>query len=79
MLLDPEPTEHGSDGDRGGALDVVVVREELLAVLGQQREGVVRVEVFKLQQALRPEETSGRAHELADEGVGAVVGRVDLR
>ena len=34
-----------------GNLDVVVVGEEVVAMLGEQREGVVRVEVLKLQQA----------------------------
>ena len=78
-LLDLDPAEDGGDGDGGGALDVVVVREVALAVLGEQREGVVRVEVFELQQALWPEEAGGSAHELAHEGVGAIVERVDLR
>ena len=32
-------------------LDVVVVGEELVAVRGEQRESVVRVEVLELQQA----------------------------
>ena len=34
-LLYLDSTEHGGDGDSGGALDVVVVREEVLAVRGQ--------------------------------------------
>ena len=50
-LLDLDPSEYGGNGDGGGALDVVVVGEELLAALRQQREGVVRVEVLELQQA----------------------------
>ena len=67
------------DRDRRRALDVVVVRQELLAVLGEQGEGVVRVEVLELQQALGAEERGRRRHELADERVRAVVRRVDHR
>ena len=78
-LLDLDPAEDGGDGDGGGALDVVVVREVALAVLGEQREGVVRVEVLELQEAARAEELARRAEELADERFLAVVGLVDRR
>ena len=42
----------------------VVVGDELVPELREQRKGVVGVEVLKLKQAPRPEEVRGRFHEL---------------
>ena len=45
----------------------------------QQGEGIVGVEVFKLEQALAAENIRCRSHELSDEGARAIVRGVHLR
>ena len=45
----------------------------------EEREGVIRVEVLELEEAVAAEEGGRRLEELADERGAAVVGRVDLR
>mmetsp|Transcript_59869 Transcript_59869/g.156992 ORF Transcript_59869/g.156992 Transcript_59869/m.156992 type:complete len:406 (-) Transcript_59869:371-1588(-) len=61
------------NGHSSSALDVVVVRQELVPVLRQQRECVVGVEVLELQQALFSEDIGGCLHELTNETVRAEV------
>ena len=61
-----------TDGDRGGALDVVVEGQQLVAVAGQDRLGVRGGEVLPLQQHVR-QLLLHRGDEFVDERVVVVV------
>jgi hypothetical protein len=56
--------EEAGDGDRGGALDVVVEGAVLVAVLLEETEGVVVAEVFELDQGVLAVPAHHRLHEL---------------
>mmetsp|Transcript_51668 Transcript_51668/g.118703 ORF Transcript_51668/g.118703 Transcript_51668/m.118703 type:complete len:249 (-) Transcript_51668:265-1011(-) len=75
-LLDLDSTEDCRNRHRRSALNVVVVGEEFLAVLGEKRECVVRIEILELKQAALAKELSGSSHKLQDETVLSVVARI---
>jgi hypothetical protein len=64
---DAQRGEEAGDGDRGGALDVVVEGAVLVAVLLKETEGVVVAEVFELDQSVLAVPAHHRLHELLDE------------
>lgn len=64
---DAQRGEEAGDGDRGGALDVVVEGAVLVAVLLEETEGVVVAEVFKLDQGVLAVSAHHRQHELLNE------------
>ena len=59
-----QPGQHGGQGDRGRALDVVVERAQPVAVAIEQQVGVVLGEVLPLQQHVRED-----LHHGLDEGL----------
>ena len=70
-IADPNGTEECGDRDRGRALDIIIVCQVFIAILGEQRECVVRVEILKLEERhaahVGREQLRGRLHELVDE------------
>mmetsp|Transcript_53141 Transcript_53141/g.154652 ORF Transcript_53141/g.154652 Transcript_53141/m.154652 type:complete len:263 (+) Transcript_53141:661-1449(+) len=75
----PQRPEQRGHGHRGGALNVVIVGQVLLTILGQQRKCIIGVEILKLQQAGPAKEISGSLHELFDHVILAIVGCVHHR
>ena len=65
---DFERVDHASQRHAGRALDVVVVARNLVAVAGQEGDGVDPGPVLEVQAAVR-EDLLNRGHELVDEGV----------
>mmetsp|Transcript_9903 Transcript_9903/g.33591 ORF Transcript_9903/g.33591 Transcript_9903/m.33591 type:complete len:239 (-) Transcript_9903:516-1232(-) len=70
--------QDAGDGDRRGALDVVVVGEVLGARGLEEREGVVGVEVLVLEEHVAAEDLHGGVHELLHKAVLAVVAAIHL-
>mmetsp|Transcript_28666 Transcript_28666/g.62545 ORF Transcript_28666/g.62545 Transcript_28666/m.62545 type:complete len:302 (+) Transcript_28666:2577-3482(+) len=62
-----ESTHEGCHGHGPSTLDVIIVSQEFLAVLCQQWEGIVRVEVLELEQAAFTKQGRRRQKELSHE------------
>mmetsp|Transcript_14724 Transcript_14724/g.38933 ORF Transcript_14724/g.38933 Transcript_14724/m.38933 type:complete len:302 (-) Transcript_14724:219-1124(-) len=78
-MFDLNSSHDTSNGYCRGALDVVVVSQILLPILGEERECVVGVEVLELQKASVSEQVGGRHEEFLDNVSLSVVARIDHR